>query len=236
MKLKIFKSATETATALIEHIQQLMSEDLTKGFHIAFSGGSTPALMFDLWANDYVESTDWKRLFIYFVDERCVAPEDSDSNYGLMKKLMLDRVPLSEDQIFRIHGENDPAQEAIAYSKLCLSKMPNLNGFPVFDLVLLGAGDDGHTSSIFPGQEEHLTSAEAFVAAYNPYSGQKRIAMTGSTIINAKQIIFLMTGKNKGDVVADIYSSGDTGPAAYVAHHSTQVELFLDEAASLKIK
>lgn len=235
MKLKVFKSATETATALIEYIQELMSQDETKGFHIAFSGGSTPALMFDLWANDYAESTDWKRLFIYFVDERCVPPEDSDSNYGLMKKLMLDHVSLNENQVFRIHGENDPNQEAVAYSKLCLSKMPNVNGFPEFDLVLLGAGDDGHTSSIFPGQEEHLTSSEPFVAAYNPYSGQKRIAMTGNTIINAKQIVFLITGKNKGEVVSDIYSSGDTGPAAYVAHHSTHVDLFLDEAASLKI-
>ncbi len=236
MKLKIFKTATETATALIERIEELMSLDTSKNYHIAFSGGSTPALMFDVWANEYKDSTDWKRLFIYFVDERAVPPEDSDSNYGMMKKLLLDHVPMKESQIFRIHGELDPIEEAEAYSKICLSKMPSVNGFPQFDLVLLGAGDDGHTSSIFPGQEEHLTSAEPFVAAYNPYSGQKRIAMTGNTIINAKKIIFLITGKNKEDVVADIYSSGDTGPAAYVAHHSTNVELFIDESASSKLK
>lgn len=236
MKLNIFKSATETATALIEHLQEIMQKDVTRDYHIAFSGGSTPALMFDLWANEYADTTDWGRLFIYFVDERCVPPEDSDSNYGLMKKLMLDRVPLSDDQVFRIRGEEDPIVEADNYSRLCLSKMPHVNGFPVFDVVLLGAGDDGHTSSIFPGQEEHLSSNKPFVEAFNPYSGQKRIAMTGRTIINAKQIIFLITGKSKAEVVSDIYSSGDTGPAAYVAHHSTNVALFLDESASSNIK
>lgn len=236
MKLHIYKNVTETATALIQHIEELMAKDLDRDFHIAFSGGSTPALMFDIWANEYKDSTDWNRLYVYFVDERCVPPEDSDSNYGMMKKLMFDHVPLAANHIFRIRGEADPKEEAINYSKLCLSRMPSMNGYPKFDLVLLGAGDDGHTSSIFPGQEEHLTSVHPFVAAYNPYSGQERIAMTGSTIINAKKIIFLITGKNKQDVVSDMYTSGDTGPAAYIVHHSTSVELFLDECAAAKIK
>lgn len=236
MKLTILKTATETAKELIKRIEQLMKEDESRKYHIAFSGGSTPALMFDIWANEHRETTDWSRLFIYFVDERCVPPEDSDSNYGMMKRLLLNHVPIPKEQVFRIKGEVDPEQEALRYTKLCQANMACLNGYPIFDLVILGAGDDGHTSSIFPGQEEHLTSEEAFVAAYNPYSGQKRVAMTGYTIINAKELIFLITGRAKEKVVAEIYSSGDTGPAAYVAHHATNVALFLDESAAGKIK
>lgn len=234
MKLMKFNSATETASGLIEHLLKLMSES-SDNFSIALSGGSTPALMFDLWANDYKDKTDWSRLFIYWVDERCVAPEDSDSNFGMAKKLLLDKVPLSENQIFRIKGEADPTSEAKRYSNLALQNLPQIGGFPIFDVVLLGAGNDGHTSSIFPGQEELLITPKPFAACYNPYSGQKRIAMTGQTIIKANLVIFLITGKDKASVVADMYSSGDIGPAAYIAHHASPVELFLDSSAASKL-
>ena len=235
MKLIKYKTATETASALIERLLELMKDKPSDKFQIAFSGGSTPALMFDLWANEYKDDTDWSRLFVYWVDERCVPPEDSDSNYGLMKKLLLDRVPLSEDQIFRMRGEEDPPQEARRYTKMTMEQMPVINGFPKFDVVLLGAGDDGHTSSIFPGQEELLTSSEPFVACHNPYNGQERIAMTGQTIINAELVVFLITGENKASVVADMYSSGDTGPAAYISHHASPVEIYVDELAGKNI-
>ena len=235
MKLFTYATATDVASALIERLVQLMDENKQKDFHIAFSGGSTPALMFDLWANDYKDVTDWSRLNIYWVDERCVAPEDSDSNYGLMKKLLLDRVPLSENQIFRMRGEDDPSLEAKRYTEVTLENMPHSKGYPVFDVVLLGAGDDGHTSSIFPGQEELLIAPEPFLNSVNPNNGQNRIAMTGQTITQAKLVVFLITGENKAEVVADIYSSGDTGPAAYVAHHATYVELFIDEQAAQKL-
>jgi 6-phosphogluconolactonase len=101
---------------------------------------------------------------------------------------------------------------------------------------LLGAGNDGHTSSIFPGQEHLLTSSEVYEATYNPNSGQSRIALTGQPIINAEKVIFLIMGKEKADVVSEICMSGDTGPAAYVAHHAREVELFLDQSAAAKLK
>ena len=236
MKLKKYNTATETARALIERTLELMQMDIDEKFHLALSGGSTPALMFDLWANEYRTKTDWKRINIYWVDERCVAPEDSDSNYGMTKKLLLDKVPLNDDQIFRIKGEEVPTAEAKRYAEMTLENMAVVNGFPVFDLVMLGAGDDGHTSSIFPGQEELLTTKLPFAACHNPYNGQKRIAMTGQTIIGAKLVAYLITGENKAKVVADIYSSGDTGPAAYVAHHSSYVELFVDKEAASEIQ
>lgn len=97
--------------------------------------------------------------------------------------------------------------------------------------MLLGAGEDGHTSSIFPGQEHLLSSFHPYEVSVNPYNGQKRIAMTGCLLFNAKQLIFFVTGRNKANVVQDILDSGDTGPAAYVAHHAWNVEVFMDELA-----
>ena len=71
-----------------------MNEEPDRVFNIAVSGGNTPALMFDLWANEYVKSTPWDRMRIYWVDERCVPPDDSDSNYGMMRKLLLGLTPI----------------------------------------------------------------------------------------------------------------------------------------------
>lgn len=236
MKSYIFPSSIETARALILHLVKQMLDEPDRTFCMAFSGGSTPALMFDLWANEYSDMTPWERLKIFWVDERCVPPANSDSNFGMMRSLLLGMVPrISYANVFRIQGEDQPGKEALRYSKLVMREVPQSDGLPVFDVVLLGAGADGHTSSIFPGQEELLSTKSVYVANVNPNNGQKRIALTGLPILNARNIIFLITGKAKADVVWDICNSGDTGPAAYIAHHGKHVELFMDKMAAEKV-
>lgn len=231
MKSYTYHTATETAHALIKHLIGMMGREPDKIFYFAFSGGSTPSLMFDIWANEYKKVTPWKRMRIYWVDERCVLAEDSESNYGTMRRLLLDQVGMPEEFVFPILGKCPPEAEAKRYSTLVCSTVPLWRGFPAFDAVLLGAGDDGHTSSIFPGQEHLLSSFHPYEMSVNPYNGQKRIAMTGSLLFTARKLIFFITGKNKAEVVRDILDSGDTGPAAYVAHHAENVELFLDAQA-----
>ena len=93
---------------------------------------------------------------------------------------------------------------------------------------MLFRSDDGHTSSIFPGQEYLLSSFHPYEKSINPYNGQPRIAMTGCLLFSARKLIFLITGKNKTEVVYDILKLGDTGPAAYVAHHAADVDIFTD--------
>lgn len=231
MKSYIYSTATETAHALIEHLIGMMEREPEKTFYFAFSGGSTPSLMFDIWANEYKEITPWKRMRIYWVDERCVPSEDSESNYGTMRRLLLDEVDMPEEFVFPIFGNYPPEAEAKRYSAQVCRTVPLWRGFPTFDAVLLGAGDDGHTSSIFPGQEYLLSSFHPYEASVNPYNGQQRIAMTGCLLFAARKLIFFITGKNKAEVVRDILDSGDTGPAAYVAHHAEDVEIFMDVQA-----
>lgn len=235
MKPFIFPSSIETARALILHLVKMMLDQPDKVFNIAFSGGSTPALMYDLWANEYQDITPWERIRVFFVDERCVPAENSDSNYGMVRSLMLIMGVVAHDNVFAIDGENDPRTEARRYSQLVEKELSSDGGFPVFDIVLLGAGADGHTSSIFPGQEELLSSNVPYEVSYNPSNGQRRIAMTGPTILAAHKVIFLITGRSKANVVNDIYYSGDTGPAAYIAHHAPDVELFVDGLAAEKL-
>ena len=231
MKLSVFSSSIETSRALILRLVEIMNEEPDRVFNIAVSGGNTPALMFDLWANEYMEITPWDRMRIYWVDERCVPAEDSESNYGTMRRLLLDKVHMPEEYIFPIDGNNRPDNEAKRYSSVVRCHASLWHGFPALDIVLLGAGEDGHTSSIFPGQEHLLSSFHPYEVSVNPYNGQKRIAMTGCLLFNAKQLIFFVTGRNKANVVQDILDSGDTGPAAYVAHHAWNVEVFMDELA-----
>ena len=80
--------------------------------------------MFDLWANEYTDITPWERLKVFWVDERCVPPENSDSNYGMMRSLLLSIVPIPYENVFRIQGEKNPKNEAARYSKLVMKEVP----------------------------------------------------------------------------------------------------------------
>ncbi len=232
MKKYVYATALETARSLITHLLDMMNKDSGTLFHIAFSGGSTPSLMFDLWANEYKDITPWDRMRIYWVDERCVPAEDSESNYGTMKRLLLNKVPISGEHIYPIFGSNVPAEEAKRYSSVVRCNVPVKQGLPCFDAILLGIGEDGHTSSIFPGQEHLLISPELYEPSTNPYNGQQRIAMTGTLMYHTKSLIFLATGGNKIPVVHEILYSGDTSPAAYVAHHAWNTSIFVDKSAA----
>lgn len=116
MKLAVFPSSIETSRALILRLVELMNEEPDRIFNIAVSGGNTPALMFDLWANEYLDITPWNRMKIYWVDERCVPPEDSDSNYGMMRNLLLGIAPIPYENVFRIRGEAKPVKGGGSYS------------------------------------------------------------------------------------------------------------------------
>lgn len=233
MITNVFPTPKEAARALIERVLNLLKERDDNYYHIALSGGSTPALMFDLWASEYTELTPWEKLRFYWVDERCVEPNDAESNYGMAYQHLLSKVPVKTSHIYRIKGEENPEEECKRYAEIVLNKLPIEEGLPVFDLVLLGAGDDGHTSSIFPGQGELLTTDKVYEVSIQPHTSQKRIALTGRPIMNAKHVIFFVTGEKKKKVVLAIKGVDNNGPAAYIAHHANNaVEVFTDNAAA----
>lgn len=228
MITRIFETSTETARAFVLQILQIVAENPNDTIlNIALSGGSTPALMFRIWANDFSEITPWHRLRFFWVDERCVPPHDEASNYGMTKANLLSSVPIPGDNVYRIKGENNPELEAIRYEKMVKDFVPLEDGFPAFDIILLGVGTDGHTSSIFPGQEDLLTTPVSYVVSKQPSSGQLRVALTGQPIMHSARLFFLLSGKSKHLVFNDIIAENDAGPAAYVAHHAIHsVEVF----------
>ncbi|MGL4519708.1 MAG: 6-phosphogluconolactonase [Phocaeicola sp.] len=235
MKLFIHPSARDTAIAVTQRLLSILQHSKEAFVHVALSGGSTPLQLFRLWADQYRDTLPWQRVHLYWVDERCVAPQDVQSNYGEAKRAFLDHLPLVEAHIHRIHGECDPAEEAARYSSLVSTLLPMESGIPLFDLVILGVGDDGHTGSIFPGQGSLLHSPSIYAVSHNPYSGQERITMTGQPMLHAKCLLFHAVGEGKREILPTIIAPVAVNPllpAAYIAHQSNHCEFYVDEAAA----
>jgi len=228
------------STALTELMAAMIAEKLSEKsgldepgalFSLALSGGGSPARLFELWATVWADIIPWERVAFFWVDERAVAPDDPQSNYGMVKRLLLDRLPVFPKNVFRIAGENSSHEEVSRYSSLLESILPLRDGVPVFDLIILGVGEDGHTASIFPGQE-HLYHPEcSYSMSVNPHSGQRRITMTGTTILNSKKSIFYLTGDSKAETIKLITSNKGKReyPAAYFLKFLKEESIYWDE-------
>lgn len=238
-QINTYDSPESTARAVANLIVSMAVEKAGQNqfLHIAVSGGSTPKLLFTLLAEEYEHAVLWKNVKLFWVDERCVPPVHAESNYGMTYDAMLRKPLIPAENVFRMKGEDFPADEAARYEKVLREQLPAQNAYPVFDLILLGMGDDGHTASIFPNQMDLLDVEPAVDVATHPQSGQKRITLTGNTIKNAQKVAFLITGKSKAEVLKQIISRQEVA-ARYPASHVWAVDgtalFYLDnEAAAL---
>jgi 6-phosphogluconolactonase len=237
--INIFSTPAELAERFAEDLVLMIneSEKAKKSFTVSLSGGSTPEMLFSILGSKYSKSVPWKNVHFFWGDERCVSPDDSESNFGMTKRTLFDKINIPESNIHRIMGENDPSDEALRYSSEIISFTEKKNGLPSFDIVLLGLGEDGHTASIFPGNLKLLTSDKICDVAVNPYSGQKRITITGLTINNADTLFFLVTGKKKAEIVENIFKNKPASlnyPASYIVPLYGQLHWYLDgDAASM---
>lgn len=205
---------------------------------IALSGGSTPRAVFEYLSEHFSESIDWSRIKVFWGDERCVPPDDPESNYLMALKSLLEKVAIPPDQVFRIQGEANPSAEAARYESLVIQQLSVEGQTPEFDLMMLGLGDDGHTASIFPNAIHLFDSTKLFGTALHPVSGQARITATGKLINNAKAIVFIVTGHAKADIVTQIIQhlpGSEHLPASLVLPCKEEVLWLLDQAAASTI-
>jgi 6-phosphogluconolactonase len=228
--------------ALAQAVAAMLIKDLDRiepdhFYTIALSGGSTPEYIFRYLAENYADRIDWEKLLVFWGDERCVAPESSESNYRMAYESLLQNVPIPDTNIFRIKGEDDPASEARQYSELVTDNVAEFEDTPQFDLMLLGLGNDGHTASIFPDRTELFKSARLFEVAVKPGTGEKRITATGRLINNSSKIYFIVTGREKAKIVSEIIekkTGSEHYPASMVNPGSGHTVWMLDaQAASL---
>ena len=157
---------------------------------LVLAGGSTPKRCYELLAGADVE---WGRVTVLFGDERCVPTDHPESNYRLAKEVLLDRV--APATVHRIAGELGPDEAAAAYDGIVGALAP-------LDVVLLGAGEDGHTASLFPGHPEVQATGFAVGVRNAPKPPPDRVSLTLPALQGARRVIVLATGAGKADAVA----------------------------------
>jgi 6-phosphogluconolactonase len=238
--IHIFESPDATARAVAELILKKAKEKSKHSlpFNLAVSGGSTPKLLFTILANEFDDSMPWHIVRLFWVDERCVPPTHPESNFGMTYNSLLKFVPIHDANIFRMLGEADPAKEAKRYEELLKQQLPSANGVPQMDMILLGMGDDGHTASIFPDNLALLNVSDAVAVATHPTSGQNRITLTGNVILAASDVLFLVTGASKTDVLRQIVNREagyEKYPSSYIYSPTGAVTFYTDKAAASEL-
>ena len=238
--IKIFESDTQLVEGLVDDMIEYFENQLkiVPFVSVALSGGNTPKKIYKYISEKYGDLTIWENIKFFWGDERCVPPEDPESNFGAAKELFFDKIKKTGLQIFRMRGEENPANEAERYASLLLNEIENENGLPRFDLVILGIGEDGHTASIFPNQMDLLSSQKICEVSTNPENGQKRITLTGTVINMSKRVTFMATGESKQDVLRAIHNNEPAArkfPAAKIAPQNGLIDWYLDSDAADQI-
>ena len=242
-KHKIIKPNIESvclaaADAILRLAKQSVSE---RGeFNLALSGGSTPKKLFQILAKPpYSTSIPWGKTRIFFGDERCVPPTHPDSNFAMASNALLKHINIDPLRVHRVQAELEPEDAANAYHTVLGGYLPlNNANQAVFDLILLGLGDDGHVASLFPDtdilEEKEKRAAAVWVEKHNSW----RISITLPTINSARNVWLLVTGEGKRDIVDRIFNySSDVEPLPVERlNPQTGVTWYLDEAAAKWLK
>jgi 6-phosphogluconolactonase len=244
-KLKIVYYVEPDAAALARRAAQYFVEQVQTAVgargcaRIAISGGSTPKATFALLADPaqpWRARMPWSQLDLFWVDERCVPPDDSDSNYRMTREAMLDQVPLKPEQIHRIEGELEPAAAAARYES-ALRNSFRLEGaeLPQFDVIQLGMGPDGHTASLFPHTEALHELERLAVANHVKNKDAWRVTLTWPVINRGAQVFFLIGGADKAQILKEVFSGprdSERLPSQLISPASGILTLLLDRAAA----
>lgn len=206
-------------------------------FAVAISGGSTPRSMHRMLGEEpLISAIPWNKTDLFWVDERCVAKNHPDSNFGAAKKDFLNRIPIPRAHIHPLQEDLSPEESAFWYQqKLVSFFQPKMHEFPLFDLIFLGMGTDGHTASLFPGQSALNEMKRWVVAVKGGNPDVHRLTLTFPVINRGKQIVFMISGKHKASVVKSALTGIPSGlPAQRVQPLKGSLIWLLDrEAASL---
>lgn len=231
MKVVPLNKLEDFALRLLEEWKSLL--DKTKGpFHMALSGGSTPLALFDYFSSHPVD-LPWERIHFWWGDERLVELDSKESNGGEALRRWLSTLPLKKEQIHLAGGSGNEQDLLEAYREQQKILPQNAAGSPYYHWVWLGLGEDGHCASLFPDFAE-WDSDEDLCICTNPYNGQKRISFTPSLISRSERVTFIVRGKSKAPVLAEILqktAKGKQYPAGRIDSLSPQTEWLCDKEA-----
>jgi 6-phosphogluconolactonase len=206
-------------------------------FTVAVSGGSTPRPMHRLLAREpYRSSIPWKHTHVFWVDERLVAVTDPDSNFGGAERDFLNQLPIPTGNIHPMCSRKPPAAAADDYEHELRRHFSRLSSVePVFDLIELGVGEDGHTASIFPGDRSAVETTRWVTAVKGGTPNVERLTLTLPVFNRARRIVYLISGSKKAAVVHSLLTDASTQlpPQRIAPQHGEVIWLLDGEAAAL---
>jgi 6-phosphogluconolactonase len=226
------------AAAAADHVVDVLRTALAHGdvAHVALAGGSTPRAVNALLVTAPRRGdVDWSRVVFWFGDERCVPPDDEQSNYKMNRETLLDPLGIPSARRHRMRGEDDPGAAAADYDVVLRREAGQA---PRLDLILLGMGPDGHTASLFPGTTGAMDHNKLCIAHYVPKLDTWRMTLTPHAINAARNVAITVGGAEKADALREVLE-GPKQPDIYPAQliHPTHGELrwFVDAAAASKL-
>lgn len=206
--LRLFPSAGDLAMGAAEMVIECLNEEIRRLGSASFvlSGGVTPRIVYDMLASpSLVSKVDWSRVHLFWGDERCVPPSAPESNYRMAEESLLRNISVPGRNIHRIHAEHRPliaAGEYEAEIRAHFGLRPN--ELPEFSVVLLGLGPDGHTASLFPGNSAVAEKTHLVIGIYIEALQASRVTMTLPVINNARTVLFLVSGREKADILREV--------------------------------
>lgn len=238
--MKKFVEVLPDKQALVERSLEIVKEQIQTAIKerglctLALSGGSTPKPLYEALAN---ESLELEKIHVFWGDERYVAPDHPDSNQKMAREAWLDQVNFPPTNIHPMPtGSGNPTADAEKHCTQLREFFQCGAEFPVFDIILLGIGDDGHTASLFPHTD--ALSVEDRLVTVGSKDGQPRLTFTAPLINNSRCVIFMVAGASKQPALAQIFApSGDeTSYPARLIQPVGQLWWLLDEAAGSQLK
>ncbi len=221
--VRVFPDLHEASRALAERLVETVTDVLASkdSFTLALSGGKTPRSLYALLAGEYSTEISWKRVHLFWGDERCVSQESKDSNFAMAYEALISKVPLPSQNVHRIPAEISPPEKAARYYERMIREFfePVEEESFLFDAMILGIGEDGHTASLFPGSSALAEKSHWVLAVNAPpsFSPQKRITLTLPLINRSRSIFFLVSGIKKREVVREILKKPETAKKLYPA-------------------
>ncbi len=243
VEIRILPTPQELFEVAAEEVVRAATEAVAQRgrFTIALSGGSTPKNLFNLLATNARTVFPWDRTYFFWSDERHVPPTDPESNYRMAEEIMLSKIPVNAGNVFRIAAENpDAAAVAEAYEQT-LRKFFQLQPgqVPVFDLILLGMGPDGHTASLFPNTAGLQEKTRLVIANWVDKLKTNRLTMTLPVLNSARTVAFLASGTDKAQVLRTVLEEDappEQYPAKLVRPSDGRLMWFVDRAAASQLK
>ena len=206
--------ASDAANFIVDHAYKAVAE--RNEFRIALSGGNTPRPIYERLAI-IGRDLPWESIWITFGDERCVPPDDSQSNFRMAREALFIQAAIPENSIMRLRGEIDPQMAAQEYENQ-LDLLAAQRGEDIYrhDLILLGLGDDGHTASLFPGTAGLEERERRVIANFVPKFSSWRLTFTFPLINHARQICFLVNATKSAELIERILQGDPQLPVSRV--------------------